>query len=335
GTGVSLNGPAARLIAEFTRPRVAKTAPALVTAATAAAANASPPDPAGAAIWAAGLKTVAANVEGDSGLGQKGIDKKYQVNQPYDGPQSAIKPWFDTNVMTPVIGTPLPSLTGKPAPVLALACRAMDRLARAAGFGCCEGAISLASAFSRAEDFVYVETPALDDLPFGVPADQIAVWGALKQRAHDVLRLRAIAGIPIALMPGYPKTLKLVRDSLLLDAIAALQTIMGDRLAVFSPSAGAGRSVRFASTSVVIDDAYALTGTTHLWRRGLAFDSSLAAAGLDETLTDGRPPAVRNFRRALVGGALGVPPAPVPDDPAELVAAGPDLSSDSPAPAAG
>ena len=321
GTGVSLNGPAARAVAEFTRPRIARTAPALVSAATAPAANSSPPDPAGPAIWAAALKTVAASVEGDSGLGQKVIDKKYQFNQPYDGQPSAIKPWFDNNVMTPVIGTPLPDLTGKAAPTLALACRAMDRVALAAGSGCREGAISLASAFSRAEDFVYIETPAIDDLPFGDQTDQIAVWGALKQRAQDVPRLRVIVCIPITMMPGYPRTLKLVRDSLLLDAVAALQTIMGDRLAVFSPSAGAGRSVRFASTSVVVDDAYALTGTTHLWRRGLAFDSSLAAAVLDESLTDGRPTDVRNFRRALVGGALGLAPARVPDDPAEVVTA--------------
>jgi hypothetical protein len=318
GTGVSLNGPAARLVAEFTRPRIARTAPALVSAATDPNANSSPPDPGGAAIWAAALKTVAANVEGDSGLGQKVIDKNYQFNQPYDGQASAIKPWFDNNVMTPVIGTPLPSVAAAQQP---LACRAMDRLARAAGFGCVEGAVSLMSAFSRAEDFVYIETPAIDDLPIGDPNDQIAVWGALKQRANDVARLRVIVCIPIGLMPGYPNTFKLVRDSLLLDAIAALQTIMGDRLAVFSPGAGAGRSLRFASTSVVVDDAYALTGTTHLWRRGLAFDSSLAAAVLDEALTDGRPTDVRAFRRALVGGALGLAAARVPDDPAELVRA--------------
>src|SRR5262249_17477257 len=321
GTGVSLNGPAARLVAEFTRPRIARAAPALVNAATDPNANSSPPDPGGAAIWMASLKTVAANVEGDSGLGQKGIDKNYQFGQPYDGQASAIKQWYDNNVMTPVVGTALPDLSGKAAPVQALACRAMDRLARAAGFGCCEGAISVVSAFSRAEDFVYIETPAIDDLPFGDQNDLIAVWGALKQRAKDVARLRVIVCIPIALMPGYPNTLKLVRDSSLLDAIAALQTITGDRLAVFSPSAGAGRSLRFASTSVVVADRYALTGPTHLWRRGLAFDSSLAAAVLDETLTDGRPTDVRNFRRALVGGALGVAPARVPDDPAELVAA--------------
>lgn len=80
-----------------------------------------------------------------------------------------------------------------------------------------------------------------------------------------------------------------------------------DRLAVFSPGAGAGRAIRFASMSVVVDDAFALTGTTHLSRRGLRWDSSLEASVFDERLVDGRPQDVRGFRIQLVGDRLGVP----------------------------
>jgi len=79
--------------------------------------------------------------------------------------------------------------------------------------------------------------------------------------------------------------------------------------------------IRFASTSVIIDDAFALTGTTHLWRRGLSWDSSLAAAVFDERLTDGRPQDVRGFRIQLMADRLGLPATRVPDDPAELVSA--------------
>jgi hypothetical protein len=74
-----------------------------------------------------------------------------------------------------------------------------------------------------------------------------------------------------------------------------------------------------ATTTVIIDDAYALTGAAHLWRRGLTFDSSLAVAGFDETLVDGRPASVRTLRRALVAERLALPPELAPDDAQDLV----------------
>lgn len=71
----------------------------------------------------------------------------------------------------------------------------------------------------------------------------------------------------------------------------------------------------------MIDDAFALTGTTHLWRRGLTWDSSLAATVFDERLTDGRPQDVRGFRIQLLADRLGIAATRVPEDPGELVKA--------------
>jgi hypothetical protein len=127
--------------------------------------------------------------------------------------------------------------------------------------------------------------------------------------------------VPTLLLPGSPAMLQAVRDHCLMDAVDAIRTAATDRFAVFSPGAGEGRSIRFASTSVVIDDSFALTGTTHLWRRGLTWDSSLAAAVFDERLTDGRSQDVRNFRIQLLADRLGIATTRVPEDPAELVKA--------------
>jgi hypothetical protein len=106
-----------------------------------------------------------------------------------------------------------------------------------------------------------------------------------------------------------------------MDAVDAIRSAARERFALFSPGAGAGRAIRFASTSVVIDDAFALTGTTHVWRRGLIWDSSLAAAVFDERLVDGRPQDVRSFRIQLLADRLGIAATRVPEDPAELVKA--------------
>jgi hypothetical protein len=131
--------------------------------------------------------------------------------------------------------------------------------------------------------------------------------------------------VPTLLGSGMPKRMQEVRDHCLMDAITAMRTQAPDRFVVFSPGVGAGRAARFASTSVIVDDAFALTGTTHLSRRGLTWDSSLAASVFDERVTDGRPTDVVAFRMQLLADRLGIPLARVPVDAGELVRAISDL----------
>jgi hypothetical protein len=70
-----------------------------------------------------------------------------------------------------------------------------------------------------------------------------------------------------------------------------------------------------------VDDAILLTGATHLWRRGLTFDSSLAGSLFDETIAVGRPAAVRAARLQLMANTLALPFTLVPEDAAEAVEA--------------
>jgi hypothetical protein len=76
--------------------------------------------------------------------------------------------------------------------------------------------------------------------------------------------------------------------------------------------------VRLASTTLIVDDVYALTGTTHLSRRGLTFDASVAVAAFDEQLVGDCAREVRDFRRALMAGRLGLDLALLPDEPPAL-----------------
>jgi hypothetical protein len=133
--------------------------------------------------------------------------------------------------------------------------------------------------------------------------------------------------LPTQLVPGSPKKLQRVRDKGVRAALEALRAAAADRLAVFNPVTGPGRSLHLDATSVVIDDAWALTGGTHLWRRGLSFDASLAVAVFDERLTNGRPAEAVAFRRVLIAGRLGLAATLLPEDPVELVAAVRQLSS--------
>ena len=346
GTGVRVEGPAALGLLELTRDRSAglgaswwASVPAAVqpllarTTAMLAVEAAltllpTPAAPTAAGLWTAALRTVAAGVEGELG-GAQGLIRAGLY--PFSDDVARINTW--------ITGTVLPQLASLPGNVSTqiqnalnaihpnedAVARALDRRVKASAFGLREAAFSLAAAFGRAEELIYLETAALDHTtlgPTGTDGDPLDLFAALLARATTRPGLRILVCVPLHLLPGTPRMLEDVRNANLLDALGELARALGeDRFAVFYPAAHTGRSTRLSSTSVIVDDAYALTGTTHLWRRGLCFDSSVAAAAFDERLDHGRPQAIRAFRRRLVAGRLGVSLAQLPDDPVELVRA--------------
>jgi hypothetical protein len=200
--------------------------------------------------------------------------------------------------------------------------------------GAREGADALYSALGRAQDLVYIETPALDLHDAGADtSDPLAdaeeranahlprhPIGALVARLGANPRLHAILCVPIRPWAAVaPLAHEDARDRLLTTALLALGDF-GERVVVFAPAAGAGRSMRLASTVVVVDDCWAMVGTTHLWRRGLAYDASLAVAVFDPALVEGRPAAITSFRKQSLADRLGVAPGELPLDPPDLVA---------------
>jgi hypothetical protein len=339
GTGVALDGPPAVAVAEYVRERTAglgfnfvQTAneperSVLTQSELAIAAEAATPLPAGAASNAAGsvvavLRTGPVGQDGFLGAAVGAIAANLY---PFSRSEDQLEDWLDAtfNDITTALGTspagqqlraaaagPIDSMT-----------RGLDRRIQTAGFGAREVAISLAAAFARAQDLVYIETPALDSLVHGPIGEALNLWQILLSRMAQRRGLRLVVCVPTLLLPGAPRMLQAVRDAALLDALDAMRATAGDRVAVFSPGAGAGRAVRLATTTVVVDDVLAITGTTHLWRRGLTWDSSLAAAVFDERVVDGRSAEVRAFRMQLLGDRLGLPVTRVPVDAAELVRA--------------
>ena len=70
------------------------------------------------------------------------------------------------------------------------------------------------------------------------------------------------------------------------------------------------------TTSVIVDDAWALVGTSHWRRRGMTFDEGVDVVGFDRA-TDGGGASrrIRVFRQALLAALTGVraPVAPATD----------------------
>jgi hypothetical protein len=310
GIGVDLAGPAALLLAEALSASADSASPAMV--ATAVAQTSAPTDPTGQGLWAAALRTQAAGVEGERGLDVEVIDGGHPY--PFDGTPAEARTWYADH----------PSIT-IPAPVAgreAAQQRALSRRALAAARGLQETAVALAAAFARAEDIVYLESPAIDLFTIGDGSDDILrPLQALADRLTAQKALHAVICVPVDAFVGAPKDFTRVRADALKAALAALDVSAPGRVAAFCPNAGAGRSLRLATTTVIIDDVFGLTGSTALSRRGLSFDSSLAVALFDEVNTGSRGQALTQLRRSLLAARLGLPPTLVPDDGAQLVKA--------------
>jgi hypothetical protein len=333
GTGVSLSGAPAVAAAEYVRERTAGlgfgpvqtlTDPVrsaaiqseLAVAAEAATALPTIADGGGAGPVAAILRTGALGLEGVPGVGLAATQNNVF---PLSQNEAQLETWLDNQVaVAGGAGAALRSAASGPIDSIT---RALDRRIMTAAFGATEVLTALLAAIDRAQDFVYLETPAVDNLAIDPTGENLRLWQRLISRMGSRKGLRVALCVPSYLTAGAPRRLQEVRDHCLLDAVDAMRAASSDRFAIFSPGAGGGRVIRFASTAVVVDDAIAITGTTHLWRRGLTWDSSVAAAVFDERLIDGRPQDVRAFRIQLLADRLGIPTTRVPDDPAELVAA--------------
>jgi len=289
GTGVRVNGASARAFVEVLRDR---TIPGTLNRAL--AATNPPPNIAplpGPAISTALLRTVAPGVEGEPALTALLTTQDFPYGEPSGLGLLGVPPGGDE--------------------VLKVA----NRRVHTTEFGAHDVLHSLVSVFDRAQDLIYIETPAIDaqeirGLPDGAPK---SIWRRLTDRLDESPGLHVLINIPTKLAPGTPRRLEAMRNELFLK----LET--HPRIGIFSTGVGSGRSLRLASTSVIVDDAYALTGTTHLWRRGLTYDSSLAVSLFDDQLLNGRPVEISQFRRRLIADRLSLNPVHLPDDPAELL----------------
>jgi hypothetical protein len=340
GAGISLSGAPAVAVAEYVRERTAGLGFAQVQSLTdpirssavqseiALAAEAATPlpaiaDGAGAGPVVAVLRTVAFGLEGIPGVGVAATQNANLF--PFSQNEAALEAWLNSQISAGGgAGTALRNAAAGPIDSMT---RALDRRILTAAFGAREALTALLAAIDRAQDLIYMETAAVDNLAIDSGGENLQLWQRLISRMTARKGLRVALCVPTLLAPGTPKRLQEVRDHCLMDAVDAIRGVAADRFALFSPGAGAGRAVRLAGTSVVVDDAFALTGTTHLSRRGLSWDSSLAASVFDERLVDGRPQDVRSFRIQLMADRLGTPVTRLPADGAELVKAIRDLDT--------
>jgi hypothetical protein len=309
GTGGAVAGPLASALALLMRERAAATLSGFVGIAQRPVAV--PADPGGTTTFGAVLETLSHGVTGDASV------RAYVAITEAAGGFSAGQSWLDLkNAIEGATGLDLDPLIDTATFDDDALAAALDRVVLKTRDGAAQAASAILAAIGRAEDFVYLETPAID--PLTASSGAIDVVGALTARLVARPGLAVLLCVPEKLLPGQPAKLEAIRKAGVSAALKVLTDAAPGNVVLFTPTAGSGRPLHMASTTVIVDDAFLVTGPAHLWRRGLTFDSSLALALFDETVANGRPSAIRAARRQLLGDRLAIAPTLVPDDPRQL-----------------
>lgn len=179
---------------------------------------------------------------------------------------------------------------------------------------------ALAGALGRAERFVYVETPgvSLTAAPATTEAYARDLFEVLTARMNANPALHVVVCTPEE--PDYPFGFNPFSDderskrrtSILGLPSANVSDPVGNRVVAFHPTGFPGRPSRLESTTVIVDDVWALVGSSTLRRRGLTFDGSTDLVVTGQDLVEGRSPAIAALRRTLQATRLGIPiPGPV------------------------
>ncbi len=83
--------------------------------------------------------------------------------------------------------------------------------------------------------------------------------------------------------------------------------LLNGRVVTFHPVGFPGRPLRLQTNIFVVDDVWAMVGSSTVRRRGLTFDGGVDLVLFDRELREGRGRRIADFRRRLMAGHLGAP----------------------------
>jgi hypothetical protein len=242
-----------------------------------------------------------------------------------DSPELALVPMPQpTDTIQSVVNT-LATALGVTAPTITVANedrlrRELQREIATAKQGQRDALWSLHRAIRQAREYVYIESPMFARTSrSGAGAADIDLVEVLRQRLRDNPRLKVIICVPrnpdFALAKATYVRAALKQRK---EAVDILTTEARTRVAAFQPIGFPGRPTLVRSTVVLVDDVYALVGTSHLRRRGMTFDGGVDVVSIDRALNDrGVSAGVARFRQELMATRLGIA---IPTGPANTTA---------------
>ncbi len=151
----------------------------------------------------------------------------------------------------------------------------------------------------------------------GAESHEVDLVNLLRDRLAATPGLRVAIATPkrIPLGPGYESFAQYFHQARN-TAVAALQAAAPKRVVMYHPVGFPGRPEVIRGTVAVVDDVWALVGSSSFSRRGLTFDGSIDLTFLDQTIRRGTSSAVRELRKSAMARTLALTPPPPARQPA-------------------
>lgn len=222
------------------------------------------------------------------------------------------------------IGTAL-GLGGPPSITVANGDRLVDEVRReffVSRHGTRDALWALRRAVAQARELIYIESPQFSRTAYpGGSAAVVDLVAELMARVTAQKSLRVLIAVPR--VPDFaPAWGGYVRQAIAAraEAVGALKGAAPDRVVVFHPIGYPGRPALLRSTTMIVDDVWAMVGASHWRRRGMTFDGSAAVVSFDRVFEEGYSKAVRQLRRLRMAQLLDVtPPAAGSDADGEWI----------------
>lgn len=189
----------------------------------------------------------------------------------------------------------------------------LKRELSSSAFGRRDAQWSLAEAIENARHFIYIEsagfsTTRKDYSGEGVPIPSenyhLDLIQKLRTRLSEVPGLHVIICTPK--IPDYGKGYEPFSAFEMNARNTLIRSLPKERTVSFHPVGFPGRPSRLESTIVVVDDIWAMVGSSAFRRRGLTFDGASDVIFTDLERIDGRSSLISNFRRQLQATRLGI-----------------------------
>lgn len=171
-------------------------------------------------------------------------------------------------------------------------------------------------ALSHARRLVYVETGLFTATGAGAGDHVVDLVEVLVARLAAEPNLRVVLVLPRRVPFGehyasFAQRQHLARNA----AIDRLVAAAPKRVVAYHPVGFPGRPEVVRGTFAVVDDVWALAGSSTLSRRGVTFDGGVDVAFMGHDLRDGVSATVRDMRRNAMARVLGIGPAPAGTTP--------------------
>jgi hypothetical protein len=163
---------------------------------------------------------------------------------------------------------------------------------------------AIEQAFRQARKFIYIETPGISFTEGTHENYSLNLWNILQSQLDLKPGLKVILCVPKK--PEYTNHYDQWIRSEVKERYQLVQSLPEKQVICFHPVGFPGRPNFIENNIIIIDDLWALIGSSAMRRRGLTFDGSTDMVLTDFDTVNGSAVSIRQFRKILFSQRLGI-----------------------------